>query len=143
MIASSFETGLTTETLAHVPESPGPSPYTHKPTKSFQSAESRFPSVRSVVGVVSQESKVVLVQQRWPLESCSCYRVGLSSLCRVCSPTMPLPGSQRDPRAPYLPSYNAGVPEAACLLVAGGFMVIYWGFFISPWSAINIFIPPE
>lgn len=38
---------------------------------------------------------------------------------------------------------NTGVPTVACLLVAGGFMVIYWGFFISPWSAINIFIPPE
>lgn len=40
-------------------------------------------------------------------------------------------------------STNAGVPAAARLLVAGGFIVIYWGFFISPWSAINIFIPPE
>lgn len=40
-------------------------------------------------------------------------------------------------------SANAGVPEAARLLVAGGFTVIYWGFFISPWFAINMFIPPE
>lgn len=135
MIASSFETGLIPETLACVPEPPGPSPYTHKPTKPFQSAESRFPTVRSVVGVVSQESKVALVRQRWPLESCSCYCVGQTSV-------QPRHAITRQPEG-VSASTNARVPEAACLLVAGGFMVIYWGFFISPWSAINIFIPPE
>lgn len=95
--------------------------------------------VGGVVGVVSQESRVVPVLPRWPLESCSCYCVGQTT--RLTS-LQPCHAITRQPEG-VSASANAGVPAAACLLVAGGFMVIYWGFFISPWSAINIFIPPE
>lgn len=91
------------------------------------------------MGVVSQEGKVVPVQQRWPLESCSCCCMGQPSSLTSLQPHHAI---TRQPEG-VSASTNAGVPEAACLLVAGGFMVIYWGFFISPWSAINIFIPPE
>lgn len=79
------------------------------------------------------------VSQRQPLGSCSHHGVGWGSCLTSLQPRHAISRQSEGVSA----NANAGVPAATGLLVAGGFVVIYWGFFISPWSAINIFIPPE